>query len=189
MDRDELIRNLIFADDIHIDLKNWSTSFVKEFFDCFREEGVSSPVHGYELVIDTGDHTPIRVKQPRYGMHETPIMKKAISELLRLKHIKLNVNSPWGFRITLAAKPHQEHVNDIQDFIWRFCINYILLNRITRPASYPIPRCDDAVMYGFGSATYFILFDAYSGYHQVRLSKESIEKTLFMHFMDENMSM
>lgn len=32
-------------------------------------------------------------------------------------------------------------------------------------------------MYGFGTANFFILFDAYSAYHQIRLSQCSIEKT------------
>ena len=71
------MRNLIFADDINIDLKNWCIDFVEECFDTFCEDGVSSPVHGYELVIDTGDHTPIRVKQLHYGLYETPIIHQA----------------------------------------------------------------------------------------------------------------
>jgi hypothetical protein len=106
-------------------------------------------------------------------------MEKTIDWLLELGHIQRDVLSPWGSRITLAPKPHQEHVEDIKDYIWRFCINYILLNKITRPAEYPIPRCDDAVMYGFGDATFFILLDAFSGYHQIRLSPSSIAKTAF----------
>jgi hypothetical protein len=53
------------------------------------------------------------------------------------------------------------------------------VNIVTRPAEYPIPRCDGAVMYGFGEATFFILLDAYSGYHQVKLSEGSAIKTAF----------
>eukprot|EP00957_Ditylum_brightwellii_P110077 8395822-Ditylum_brightwellii.AAC.2 len=50
---------------------------------------------------------------------------------------------------------------------------------ITRLAEYPIPRCNDTVMYGFGKARLFILMDAFSGYHQIRLSPMSIPKTAF----------
>jgi hypothetical protein len=51
---------------------------------------------------------------------------------------------------------------------------------VTRPAEYPIPPCDDAVLvYGFGEAQFFILLDASSGYHQVRLSESSMMKTAF----------
>ncbi len=155
------------------------TEFVKEFWDVFNEDGVKTPIHGYELVIDTGDHQPIAVKRPHYGLHEIPIMEKTIEWLKSLGHIQRNVLSPWASRITLAPKPHQEHIDNIKDYIWRFCVNYILLNKITRPAMYPIPRCDDAVMYGFGNAQFFILLDAFSGYHQIRLSEASIAKTAF----------
>eukprot|EP00957_Ditylum_brightwellii_P103995 7923644-Ditylum_brightwellii.AAC.1 len=74
-------------------------------------------------------------------------MEKTIKDLLDRGHIKKDITSPWGFRITLAPKPRQEKVQDIEEYVWRFCINYIRLNMITRPAEYPIPRCDDAVMY------------------------------------------
>ena len=100
-----------------------------------------------------------------------------MTNLLQLKHIAKDTLSPWAFGITLAPKPHQEHVTDIDNYIWRFCVNYIRLNMITRPAEYPIPRCDDAVMYGFGEAIFFILLDAHSGYHQIRLSLLSMAKT------------
>jgi hypothetical protein len=178
-DTAELERNLKFDPSTSDRLKLRITEFVQEFWDVFHEDGVKTPIHGYELMIDTGDHPPIAVKKPHYGLHEIPIMEKTIDWLLNLNHIQRDVLSPWGFRITLAPKPHQEHVKDIKDYVWRFCVNYILLNKITRTAEYPIPPCDDAVMYGFGAATFFILLDAFSGYHQIRLSKASIEKTAF----------
>ena len=131
------------------------------------------------MVIDTGKHRPIACRQPRYGMHETPIMQNTIDKLLSLGFIQKDSTSPWGSRITLAAKPHQESVTDISKYEWRFCINYVRLNMVTRPSAYPIPRCDDAVMNGFGTARYYILFDAFSGYHQVLLTPESAMKTAF----------
>jgi hypothetical protein len=159
---EELNRNLVFDRDAPLPLKLRITEFVKEFWDVFQQDGAKSPVHGYELVIDTGDHKAIvAVKKPHYGLHEIPIMEKTIDRLLSLGHIVPDILSPWGFRITLAPKPHQEHIENIEDYVWRFCVNFILLNKITRPAEYPIPRCNDAVIYGFGEATFFILLDAH----------------------------
>jgi hypothetical protein len=142
-------------------------------------EGVKIPIRGYERVIDTGDHQPIAVTKLHYGMHEASIMQNTIEQLLDMGFIVKDSISPWGFRITLAPKPHQENVTEIENYVWRFCTNYIRLNMITRPAEYPIPRCDDAVMFGFGQATHYILLDAYSGYHQIRLSPASAIKTAF----------
>jgi hypothetical protein len=124
--------------------KRHITEFVKDFWDVFREDGIKLPIHGYNLVIDTGDHQPITVKEPHYGLHEIPIMEKQIDWLLNLGHVKCNILSPRGSQITLPPKPHQEHIKAIKDCIWQFCVNYILLNKITHPAQYPIPRCDDA---------------------------------------------
>lgn len=142
VDREELDKNLILDKHICKDHENRIRDFVIRFWDVFREEGVKIPIQGYEMVVDTGDHKPIKVPLPRYGLFESPIMQKTIDWLLELKHIRLDNTSPWGFRITLAPKPHQEKCTDIEEYIWRFCINYIQLNRITRPSEYPIPRCD-----------------------------------------------
>ena len=52
---------------------------------------------------------------------------------------------PWGSQILLAAKPHQEHIENIEDFVWRMCVSYHGLNKVTRPFEYPIPQCDDTI--------------------------------------------
>ncbi len=161
------------------DLQNRVLELVKEYFPVFRPSGVSTPVLGYELAIDTGDHEPIQAKSCRYGMHEETYMQNHIQTLLENKYIEPDYDSPWSSRITLASKPHQEHVTDWNEYVWRFCVNYIRLNQITRPANYPIPRCDDATAAGYGNASFFILLDADSGYHQIRISKLSRPKTAF----------
>ena len=47
--------------------------------------------------------------------------------------------------IVLTAKPHQEHINNIKHFIWRICVSYRGLNKVTKLFEYPIPRCDDEI--------------------------------------------
>ena len=81
----------------------------------------------------------------RYGPNETPIMEKAINSLLFLDQIEPITNGEWLSRAVIAPKLHQEDIFDIDKFVWRFCINYIPLNQITKVIAYPIPRCDDAI--------------------------------------------
>ena len=133
------MKNLIISKDLDASLSNRFIDFVKRYWDVFRERGVKIPVQGYEMVIDTGNHKPIAVKKAHYGFRESPIMQKALDLLIEMWFIVQDNMSPWGFNIKLALKPHQENVTDINEYIWRFCINYIFLNKITRPVEYPIP--------------------------------------------------
>ena len=94
--------------------------------------GVWVPVKNYECVIDTGDASPIAVKNIRYGPNELPILWKAIAGLEQVGHIRQINDGRWLFKCVLAAKPHQEHVRDINEFVWRFCVNYQPLNSVTR---------------------------------------------------------
>ena len=73
----------------------------------------------------------------------------------------------WGSPIVLAPKPHQEQINDIKDFIWRMCVSYRGLNKVTNPFEYPIGRCDAAIEdLGDGSGfLYFISLDCAQGYN------------------------
>ena len=180
-DKDKDLFMSLLKMDSHLsrDLKNRIIDFVKTYWDIFHPDGVKIPIQGYEMEINTGTHKPISISKVRYGMHEAPLMQKTIDKLLELNHIVPDNTSPWGFKITLAPKPHQEDVTDIDEFEWRFCVNYILLNMITRPVQFPIPRCDDAVLYGLGAAIFYVLWDAFSGYHQVKLSRWSMPKTAF----------
>jgi hypothetical protein len=68
---------------------------------------------------------------------------------------------------------------DIDKFILRFCINYVLLNSVTRIIAYPIPCCDSAINEEFGLAIFFWLWDAPMGYHQLAVALASQEKLAF----------
>ena len=64
-----------------------------------------------------------------------------------MKHVKTLLHNEWirecptgayGAPIVLAPKPHQEDVENIDDFVWRMCVSYRALNKITCPFEYPI---------------------------------------------------
>ncbi len=123
---------------------------IKKYWCVFDERGVFVPVRNYECVIDTGTASPIAIKKILYGPWEIPIMQKSISALAKVGQIRQIHDGQWLFKALLAPKPHQEHISDFKDFVWRFCINYIPLNQVMRQIAYPIPRCDSAVEGAFG---------------------------------------
>jgi hypothetical protein len=137
------------------------------------------PVKDYVCDIDTGTATPIAVKGIHYGPDETPIMHDCISKLEKLGHISQIRDGAWLFKALLAPKPHQEHIRNIEQFVWRYCVNYIPLNAVTRVIAYPILRCDSHVQLAFGDSVFFYLMDAPQGYHQLRFGPESRLKLAF----------
>ncbi len=105
----------------------------------FDGKGVFVPVKNYECVIDTGTTRPIAVKKILYGERKTVITRRCIAALAEVGHIVQITDGQWFFKALLAAKPHQDSVHNIEDFVWCFCINYIPLNGITLLIAYPIP--------------------------------------------------
>jgi hypothetical protein len=106
-------------------------------------------------------------------------MQKAIAALEKVGQIHQIMDGCWLFKALLTPKPHQEHVRNINNFIWRFCVNYIPLNSITQIIAYPIPRCDSAINEEFGLGALYWLFDAPMGYHQLAIALASPEKLAF----------
>ena len=164
-----------------VDLQEKVYGLIREFWPVFDTNGVFVPVKSYECVIDTGNARPIAVKKILYGERETVIMRDCIAALAKMGLIRQITEGGWLFKALLAPKPHQENVTDIKDFQWRFCVNYIPLNMVTRVTAYPIPRCDTAVFVEFGSSVLLFLWmwDAPQGYHQLAVAKSSQEKLAF----------
>jgi hypothetical protein len=89
------------------------------------------------------------------------------------------MDGSWLFKVLLAPKPHQEHIKNIDDFIWRFCINYIPLNNVTWVVAYPIPQCSSTIFAEFSMGQCIWMFDTPMGYHQLAVASASQEKLAF----------
>ena len=97
-------------------------TLIKKYWGIFNPVSISMSVKDYECVIDTGLHAPTACTNVTYGTLEAPMIVKAIAVLLRLGHIKQIFDGAWLSKGLLAPKPHQEHVTDMDNFVWRFCV-------------------------------------------------------------------
>ena len=108
--------------------------------------------------------------QAPYRLHEDA--KKTVEETLKYLYehgLVRDSFSEYGAPVTLAKKP---------DGTWRFCTDYRRLNAITKEAKYPLPRIDESLDH-LKSAKYFSKLDLRSGYWQVRIHPDDVEKSAF----------
>ena len=62
---------------------------------------------------------------------------------------------------------------------YRFCVDYRKLNQVTKQDSHPLPRVDD-LLDAFNRYKLFSALDLRSGYWQVSLNPQDMEKTAFI---------
>ncbi|KAG3191391.1 hypothetical protein PC128_g10968 [Phytophthora cactorum] len=118
--------------------------------------------------IDTGTH--LSIKQPPYreSKAEGDVMESEIQEYLDLGLIRPST-SPCASPVLMIRKP---------DGGIQFCINCRKLNAVTMKDSYPMPLIDD-ILDVLGNAKLFSTMDIASGYWNVPMDPDSVEKTAF----------
>lgn len=78
-------------------------------------------------------------------------------------------NSPYSSNMVLVRK---------KDNSLRLCVDYRQLNSLTKKDAYTIPRIETLID-SLQGASYFASLDLFSGYHQVEMDQDSMEKTAF----------
>jgi hypothetical protein len=143
---------------------------VREFIDVFPDELPGMPPdREIEFTIDLLPGTaPISKAPYRMAPRELAELKGQLQELLDKGFIRPSV-SPWGAPVLFVKK---------KDGSMRLCIDYRELNKVTIKNKYPLPRIDDLFDQLQGSQV-FSKIDLRSGYHQLKIREEDVQKSAF----------
>ena len=112
--------------------------------------------------------TPIAKGPYRLAPTEMKELMMQLQELLDKGFIRPS-SSPWGAPVLFVKK---------KDGSMRMCIDYRELNKATIKNRYPLPRIDD-LFDQLQGLNYFSKIDLRSGYHQLKVREQDIEKTAF----------
>ena len=118
--------------------------------------------------IITITEKPIKLKPYKLSKEQSDVLRNEIISLLE-KGLIIPSHSPWSFPVLLVRKKNGK---------WRLCIDYRKLNDITIKDSYALPFIDELISSVRG-AKIFSALDLYSGYHQIPMNPNDIEKTSF----------
>jgi len=143
---------------------------VRDFEDVFPEEVPTLPPRrevefSIDLVPGAG---PVSIAPYRMAPAKLVELKKQIEGLFE-KQFRRSSASPWVAPVLLVKK---------KDGDSRLCVDYRQLNKLTIKNKYPLPRIDD-LMDQLHGALVFSKIDLRSGYHQILVKAENVEKTAF----------
>lgn len=118
------------------------------------------------IEVEEGSRPPTR---PLYQLSPAELLavKQYVEELLRKGKIRRS-KSPYGSSLFIVKELDK----------LRCVVDYRALNRIRKKNSSPLPRCDE-MFDRLGKATVFSKLDLKTGFHQIRVREEDIEKTAF----------
>ncbi|KAJ3654355.1 hypothetical protein Zmor_013548 [Zophobas morio] len=123
--------------------------------------------------IRTKDENPTFTKSYRYPEVHKEEVRKQIYSMLGQGIIQPSI-SPWSSPIWIVDK----NMDASKEKKWRLVVDYRKLNEKTIDDKYPLPNIND-ILDKLGKSMYFTTLDLPSGFHQVEMHPDDIEKTAF----------
>ena len=168
------MEQLIRTDHLNSEEKQAIIKLCNEFSDILYKPGdkltfTSKIKHEIKLT----DETPIYTKSYKYPYVYKEEVRRQINEMLE-KGIIRPSSSPWSSPIWIV--PKKLDASGTRKF--RIVCDLRKINAVTISDKYPIPNIND-ILDKLGRAQYFSTLDLASGFHQIQMHENSIEKTGF----------
>ena len=146
-----------------------------EFPDVFKRSGdMRLSKTKVKHKINTGDSDPIRIPPRRYSPAQIEALKDFVKMAVDLGIIRPS-KSPWSAPALLTPKAVRSLTGMI---IYRFCVDYRALNKVTKKHAFPLPNVEDEIQRA-GGHTWWCTFDLENGFWHVLVDEDDIEKTAF----------
>ena len=121
--------------------------------------------------IDTGDAKPVALRFYRTSPKIQKEIDTQIEELLKYGIIEAST-SAWASPVVMVRKP---------DGSYRMAIDYRLVNSVTSPQNFPVPRLSDIFdQIGESKPKFFSTLDMQSGFWQIPVHPDDRDKTAFV---------
>ncbi|CAB0013283.1 unnamed protein product, partial [Nesidiocoris tenuis] len=170
----QLDLNKIRTDHMNAEERHKILNLVKEYKDVFHCDGnILSCTDKVSHQIRTTDEIPVYTRNYRYPEALKGEIDNQIKDMLAQGIIRPS-SSPWNSPLWIVPKK-LDHSN-IQKY--RIVIDYRSLNQKTISDKYPLPNITE-LLDQLGRSMYFSCLDLKSGFHQIPMHPDSIEKTAF----------
>ena len=160
----------LFRDSQILATYNELDAWMQEFPSLFSGDGqATGKTDVVRMHIDTGDHPPIRQRPYHIPMTKRIVIEKELDKMLQEGVVELSA-SPWASSITLVTK---------KDGGIRFWIDFRKLNSVSKKDAHPLSHIQD-IFDSLAGATTFSTLDLKSGFWQICMDEDSMEKTAFI---------
>ncbi|WOH05104.1 hypothetical protein DCAR_0624517 [Daucus carota subsp. sativus] len=145
------------------------TALLQQYPDLFEEPKGLPPPRAHDHLIPLKDGSvPVSSNPYRCPYVQKNEIEKIVKEMLASGIVR-HSTSPFASPVLLVRK---------KDLSWRLCVDYRALNSMTVKNKYLIPIIEELLAELRGSSMYSKL-DLRSGYHQIRVHPDDIQKTAF----------